>query len=90
VGQPLDRAALVRLLSNVLYRGEVRHKGMVYPGEQAAIVEQKVWQQAQILLGQSKSRQPARKRPGTLLEDLRHLEERLDGRRRVCYSARTA
>jgi DNA invertase Pin-like site-specific DNA recombinase len=70
VGQPFDRAALVRLLTNVLYCGEVRHQGKVYPGEQAAILEREIWQQAQSLLRQSKSGQRMRKKPGALLQDL--------------------
>ena len=70
VGQTFDRAGLVRLLTNVLYCGEVRHKGKVYPGEQAAIVNRQIWQQAQALLRQTKGGERVRKRPGALLQDL--------------------
>jgi hypothetical protein len=56
VGQPFDRAALVRLLGNALYCGEVRHKGKVYAGEQAAIVNRGIWRRSQALLRQSKGR----------------------------------
>ncbi len=48
---------------NVLYCGEVRHKGKVYPGEQAAIVNRQIWQQAQALLRQTKGGERVRKRP---------------------------
>jgi hypothetical protein len=41
IGQPFDRPALVRLLTNVLHVGEVKHKGKVYTGEQPAIVDRK-------------------------------------------------
>ena len=51
-GRRFDRAALVRLLSNVLYLGEVRHQGKVYAGEQRAILDRETWQQAQGLLRQ--------------------------------------
>jgi hypothetical protein len=70
VGQPFDRAALVRLLSNVLYCGEVRHKGKVYAGEQAAIIGPEIWQQARDLLRQTNGGDRVRKRPGALLQDL--------------------
>src|ERR1039457_6591717 len=70
VGQTFDRAGLVRLLTNVLYCGEVRHKGKVYPGEQAAIINRQIWQQAQALLRQTKGGERVRKRPGALLQDL--------------------
>jgi site-specific DNA recombinase len=32
------------LLTNVLYKGSVRHKGTVYAGEQEAIVDTKLWE----------------------------------------------
>jgi hypothetical protein len=72
VGQPFDRAALKRLLSNVLYCGEVRHKGKAYPGEQEAMVDRQIWQQAQVLLRKSMSVDRARRRPGALLQDVLH------------------
>jgi DNA invertase Pin-like site-specific DNA recombinase len=46
-GRAFDRASLVRLLGNVVYRGQVQHKGKVYRGEQAGIVEADLWQRAQ-------------------------------------------
>ena len=46
-GRAFDRGSLVRLLRNVVYRGQVQHKGKVYRGEQAAIVEPEMWKQAQ-------------------------------------------
>src|SRR5262249_12353738 len=60
-GRPFDRPALVRLLSNVLYVGQVRHKGQVYAGEQEAIVDAEVWQAASALLRKG-SRGPSRAR----------------------------
>jgi len=49
-GQDFDRAALLRLLTNVLYVGEVRHRGKVYPGEQPAIVERRIFDRASRIL----------------------------------------
>src|SRR5712691_10119489 len=51
IGQQFDRPALVLLLTNVLYVGEVKHKGKVYPGEQPAIVDRKTWAKVNDLLG---------------------------------------
>ncbi|HYZ62716.1 MAG TPA: recombinase family protein [Acetobacteraceae bacterium] len=42
-GRPLGRGALFHMLQNRIYRGEVVHKGAVYPGEQAAIVPEELW-----------------------------------------------
>lgn len=50
VGTPIDRPALVRLLRNVQYVGEVSHKGKTYPGEHEAIVNREVWGKANALL----------------------------------------
>jgi DNA invertase Pin-like site-specific DNA recombinase len=46
-GKPLERGALYRILQNRLYRGEVVHKGQAYPGEHAAIVDEKTWSDVQ-------------------------------------------
>src|SRR6202040_2654696 len=51
IGQSFDRPALVRLLTNVLYVGEVKHKGKVYTGEQPAIVVRQTWPKGNDLLG---------------------------------------
>jgi DNA invertase Pin-like site-specific DNA recombinase len=69
-GRPFDRAALRRLLTNALYCGEVRHRGKIYPGEQAAILEREIWQQVQVLLRQTKGGGRVRKKAGALLQDL--------------------
>jgi len=49
-GRPFTKASLERLLSNVLYIGEVRHEGKTYPGEQAGIIEESAWREAHKLL----------------------------------------
>jgi len=46
-GRKFDRGSLARLLSNVVYRGQVQHKGKLYRGEQSAIIELETWKQAQ-------------------------------------------
>jgi len=70
VGGGFDRPGLVRLLRNVMYRGEVSHQGKIYPGEQAAIVDQNVWKKAQELLGNPVQGHGRERNQGALLRDL--------------------
>src|SRR5262249_46229829 len=42
-GYPFSRGALYALLSNPLYIGEVRHRGVRYPGQHQSIVERELW-----------------------------------------------
>ncbi|MFL6417658.1 MAG: recombinase zinc beta ribbon domain-containing protein, partial [Bryobacteraceae bacterium] len=42
-GKLLSRSTLQLLLTNVLYRGDISHKGTAYPGEHAAIVPRDLW-----------------------------------------------
>jgi site-specific DNA recombinase len=49
-GCSFGRGALYHLLRNRVYRGEVMHKGIAYPGEHAAIVEEKLWNAVQAKL----------------------------------------
>jgi site-specific DNA recombinase len=44
-GQPLSLSTLRRLLTNVLYCGDIAHKGVVYPGEQEPLVSRELWQE---------------------------------------------
>ena len=46
-GNPLARGALYLMLQNRLYRGEISHKGAVYPGEHAAIIDEMLWEAVQ-------------------------------------------
>src|SRR5580700_1606080 len=43
LGRPFTKASLRRLLINAIYAGKVEHKGTIYAGEHAAIVEPTVW-----------------------------------------------
>lgn len=49
-GHPFCRGALYAILKNRLYRGEIAHRGAVYPGQQAAIVSPERWDAVQVLL----------------------------------------
>jgi hypothetical protein len=42
-GQLLSRSTLRLLVTNVLYRGDIAHQGVVYPGEHPALVSREVW-----------------------------------------------
>jgi site-specific DNA recombinase len=44
-GSVFDKASLLRLLTNAIYIGKVEHKGTMYAGEQAAIVEPELWEE---------------------------------------------
>ena len=62
-----------RLLNNVLYIGKVSHRGEIYPGEQKAIVEQDLWDEAQaILKANTRWGTTGRKRTPALLKGLVH------------------
>ncbi len=46
-GKPLARGALYLMLQNRIYRGEIVHKDKSYPGEQAAIIDEALWNKVQ-------------------------------------------
>jgi hypothetical protein len=71
-GKPFDRHSLARLLSNVVYLGEVRYRGQTYAGEQAALVDRTVWKKANALLQRQERGREGRERnrQGALLQDL--------------------
>jgi len=63
IGSRFDRPALIRILTNVLYIGEVRHASSVYPGEQPAVIDREVWNNVNNVLnkrkrGSTRERQP--------------------------------
>ncbi len=53
-GRPFSRGILYLLLQNRLYRGEVEHKGNIYPGQHEAIVEADLWIRVQEKLATSR------------------------------------
>lgn len=54
-GRYLARGALFHLLQNRVYRGEVAHRGNVYPGEHEAIVDAELWEAVQRGLAESRA-----------------------------------
>jgi site-specific DNA recombinase len=49
-GRPFTKTSLYRLLTNVLYAGQVRYKDEVHPGEQPALIDPDTFQRVQALL----------------------------------------
>lgn len=49
-GRPFTRGALAHLLKNVVYVGEVAHKGRTYPGEHQPIIGRKLWDAVQSII----------------------------------------
>ena len=46
-GNILSRGTLYKMLSNPIYIGQIRHKGVCHPGQHAAIIDQVLWDQVQ-------------------------------------------
>ena len=49
-GNPFFRGALYVLLSNPIYVGQIRHKGVHHPGLHESIVDRRLWEKTQHLL----------------------------------------
>jgi site-specific DNA recombinase len=67
-GKPFTRNSLHQLLTNVVYRGQIRYRQEVHSGEHPAIVDPSLWQQVQTLLRGKRPRQGARLGNGALLQ----------------------
>src|SRR2546423_1863662 len=50
----LGPVAVATVLSTILYRGEITHKGKSYPGEHPAIIDQPLWDEVQAVLAQNR------------------------------------
>jgi site-specific DNA recombinase len=70
-GCSFGRGALYHLLRNRIYRGEVVHKGIAYPGEHEPILNEELWNDVQARLsGNLARRRQARVESGALLGGL--------------------
>jgi DNA invertase Pin-like site-specific DNA recombinase len=49
-GRWLTRGHLYRILQNPIYRGQIRHRDAVYPGQHAAIIDADTWEKVQAQL----------------------------------------
>jgi DNA invertase Pin-like site-specific DNA recombinase len=64
-GKLVDKGYLYRVLRNRIYVGEAVHKGTAYPGEHRAIVDRKLWDKVQTILGESPRKRAANGRAQT-------------------------
>jgi site-specific DNA recombinase len=71
-GRPFTNSSLRRLLANVIYTGQVEHRGERYAGEQPAIVDRVLWEEVNGELCASARTEPriARGQPNALLAGL--------------------
>ena len=53
-GQPFTRGALYNLLSNVIYLGQIAHRGQTYDGQHEAIIELEVFAKAKEILAHNR------------------------------------
>jgi hypothetical protein len=58
-GKPWTKGAVYKLLANRVYLGEAVHKGVAYPGEHAAIVDQRAWDRAHAVMAEPAHRRGA-------------------------------
>ena len=70
VGKLIDKSALYKILNNPIYVGDIRFKGICYPGEHQAIITRSEWEAAQSALASkpngAKKQQPRTERPALL------------------------
>jgi site-specific DNA recombinase len=59
-GKPIVRGALYLIIQNRLYRGEISHKGAVYPGQHPAIIDPALWDAVQTQLAAHRANNPDR------------------------------
>ena len=52
-GGPIDRKALYGYFANRVYLGEAVHKGVSYPGEHEALIDQPTWDKVHAILGEN-------------------------------------
>jgi site-specific DNA recombinase len=58
-GKPWTKGAVYKVLANRVYLGEAVHKGVAYPGEHAAIIDQRTWDKAHAVMAEPAHRRSA-------------------------------
>jgi site-specific DNA recombinase len=58
-GRPWTKGAVYKVLANRVYLGEAVHKGVAYPGEHAAIVDQRTWDKTHAVMAEPAHRRSA-------------------------------
>ena len=59
-GKPFSRGALYSLLKNPIYIGKVVHKGNLFEGQHAAIINKELWENTQCLLNKNRQNNQSR------------------------------
>ena len=75
-GRPMGKGDLYRILTNVIFTGQVNHKGTIYPGEHVAIVDPAVFQKVDERLRHNglTGGKEIRNKYGALLRGLLHCD----------------
>lgn len=75
-GRPVGKGDLYRILTNIVYTGQVNHKGTLYPGEHPAIVDPAVFQKVDERLRHNglTGGKEVRNKYGALLRGLLHCD----------------
>jgi DNA invertase Pin-like site-specific DNA recombinase len=58
-GKSWTKGAVYKVLANRVYLGEAVHKGVAYPGEHAAIIDQRTWDKAHAVMAEPAHRRGA-------------------------------
>ena len=58
-GKPWTKGAVYKVLANKVYLGEAVHRGVAYPGEHAAIIDQRTWDKAHAVMAEPAHRRGA-------------------------------
>jgi site-specific DNA recombinase len=58
-GRPWTKGAIYKILANRVYVGEAVHKGVAYPGEHAAIVDERTWDKVRAVMAEPAHRRGA-------------------------------
>jgi DNA invertase Pin-like site-specific DNA recombinase len=69
-GRPLTKQAVLSILKNVTYIGQVTYKGTIYPGEQPPVVERELFEQVQEQLRRQRLPEPKPGGPAAMLKGL--------------------
>jgi site-specific DNA recombinase len=64
-GKPIEKGYLYRVLNNRVYVGEAVHKGTPHPGEHKAMIDRKLWDKVQAILGESPRKRGAHSKAQT-------------------------
>ena len=75
-GRPMGKGDIYKILTNVMYTGQVNHKGTIYPGEHPAIIASDVFQKVTERLNHNgiTGGKEVRNKYGALLRGLLHCD----------------